>query len=70
MEISIALPQTGKFASPESIGYAAEEAERRGYPQCGCSRGFFGRSDRGPSAERPSPPCRSLMLTYMTHLRH
>ncbi len=31
MEISIALPHTGRHASPEEIGYAAEEAERLGY---------------------------------------
>lgn len=31
MEISIALPHTGRYASPEEIAYAAEEAERLGY---------------------------------------
>ncbi len=31
METSIALPHTGRHASPEEITYAAEEAERLGY---------------------------------------
>jgi probable F420-dependent oxidoreductase len=55
MEISIALPQTGKFASPESIGYAAEEAERRGYPAVWVLERLLRPISRGPSAERPSP---------------
>jgi probable F420-dependent oxidoreductase len=31
MEISIALPHTGRYASSEEIAYAAEEAEQLGY---------------------------------------
>lgn len=31
MEITLALPHTGKLASPEAIAYAAEEAEQLGY---------------------------------------
>ncbi len=31
MEISIALPQSGKHASPETLAYAAREADRLGY---------------------------------------
>ncbi len=31
MDISIALPHTGRYASPEEIAYAAEEAEQLGY---------------------------------------
>lgn len=31
VEITLALPHTGKLASPQAIAYAAEEAERLGY---------------------------------------
>ena len=55
MDISIALPQTGKFASPESIAHAAEEAERRGYAAVWVLERFLRPTNQGPSPERPSP---------------
>lgn len=55
MDVSIALPQTGKFASPESIAHAAEEAERRGYAAVWVLERLLRPTNQGPSPERPSP---------------
>lgn len=55
MEIGIALPHTGKFASPETIAYAAEEAERRGYATVWVLERLLRPIGRGPSPQRPSP---------------
>lgn len=55
MEISIALPHTGKFASPETVAYAAEEAERRGYAAVWVLERLLRPTNRGPLPERPSP---------------
>jgi len=54
MEISIALPHTGKFASPETIAYAAEEAERRGYAAVWVLERLLRPIDSRPSPEKPS----------------
>ena len=70
MEISIALPQTGKFASPETIGYAAEEAERRGYAAVWVLERLLRPIAEVRRLRDLLLPCRSLMLTYMTHSRH
>jgi probable F420-dependent oxidoreductase len=55
MEISIALPHTGKFASPETIVYAAEEAERRGYATVWVLERLLRPTNSRPVPERPSP---------------
>jgi len=55
MEISIALPHTGKFASPETITYVAEEAERRGYATVWVLERLLRPTNPRPSPERPSP---------------
>jgi probable F420-dependent oxidoreductase len=55
MEISIALPHTGKFASPETIAYVAEEAERRGYAAVWVLERLLRPTNPRPSPERPSP---------------
>jgi len=55
MEISIALPHTGKFVSPETIAYAAEEAERRGYATVWVLERLLRPLNPRPTPERPSP---------------
>jgi probable F420-dependent oxidoreductase len=55
MEISIALPHTGKFASPETIVYAAEEAERRGYATVWVLERLLRPTNSRSVPERPSP---------------
>jgi hypothetical protein len=55
MEISIALPHTGKFASPETTAYAAEEAERRGCSAVWVLERLLRPTNPRPSPERPSP---------------
>lgn len=54
MDINIALPQTGKFASPETITYAAEEAERREYTTVWVLERLLRPIDSRPSPERTS----------------
>ena len=55
MEISIALPHTEKFASPETTAYAAEEAERRGCSAVWVLERLLRPTNPRPSPERPSP---------------
>jgi probable F420-dependent oxidoreductase len=55
MEIGIALPHTGKFASPETIAYVAEEAERRGHAAVWVLERLLRPINPRPSSERPSP---------------
>ena len=55
MEISIALPHTGKFASLETVAYAAEEAERRGYAAVWVLERLLRPTYRGPLPESPCP---------------
>jgi probable F420-dependent oxidoreductase len=54
MEISIALPHTGQFASPETIAYAAEEAEQRGYAAVWVLERLLRPINSRPSPQRPS----------------
>jgi probable F420-dependent oxidoreductase len=55
MEISIALPHTGKIATPETIAYTAEEAERQGYAAVWVLERLLRPIDPRPSSERRSP---------------
>jgi probable F420-dependent oxidoreductase len=55
MEISIALPHTGKFASPKTIAYAAQEAERQGYAAVWVLERLLRPVNPHPSSERSSP---------------
>jgi probable F420-dependent oxidoreductase len=56
MKIGLALPHTGRFASPETIAYAAAEAERRGYVAVWVLERVLRPTDSRPSPERPTPP--------------
>ena len=55
MEIGIALPHTGETASVATITFAAEEAERLGYPTVWVLERVLRPLDPTPSAERPNP---------------